>query len=162
MTKSLAGVLLLAALLLSACSFQKSNTSAPAAPTSTIAIPTATAVAQTHEIIGSLLIEPGYHYDGEPCAGQDGYSDIHAGTQITVKDASGQIIALGQLQGGKIEANPAAVYWGRCRLTVVVEQVPDSAFYTFSIGNRPGVTFSRDDLVNGAWGVQLSIGQPDW
>lgn len=50
---------------------------------------------------GSLkLTSPGLGETGSGCQGGEGYSDIHAGTQVTITDPAGVVLAIGQLGPG--------------------------------------------------------------
>lgn len=167
--------------IVSGCTLsEKSKTVLPTVtsiPVATV-VPTTvpTVVAELHTIDGDLLIQPGYHYegfddqtcvsgcgqDGAPCTGMGPYSDLRTGTQITVRDDGGKLIAVGALELGSLELWPEAIYWGRCRLPLEISDVPDALFYTISVGSRPGITFTHAQLVSTNWRVSLTLGEPDW
>lgn len=87
-----------------------------------------------------------------PCAGTGGYSDMTAGTAITMKNGDGQVIATGVLPGGV--ADDATT----CTFTASVKNVPRADFYAVSVGGRGEVTSSRSDLEKNAWSFDLTLG----
>lgn len=88
---------------------------------------------------------------GSPCAlSEPGYSDIAAGTQVTIYDASGAAVALGQLMGGKYSSL-------HCDFPIVVNDVPiqkGSNVYSIEVSHRGKVQFTQDTADD----VELSIG----
>ncbi|MBW0118526.1 hypothetical protein I4J48_25105, partial [Pseudonocardia sp. KRD-169] len=83
------------------------------------------------------LAGEGGHGSGS-CAGYGGYSDIGAGTSVTVADATGTVVATGRLDSGRSSA-------GDCVFPFSVAEVPgDSDFYRVEVSHRGEVTFSRD------------------
>jgi hypothetical protein len=64
-----------------------------------------------------------------------GYSDVNAGTQVTVTDAEGAIIGIGELEAGAYGA--VANAGTTCTFRFVVESVPlDGDFFSVQIGNE--------------------------
>lgn len=171
-------VALIALALLGGCTLQGKSTQtvAPSPSPTVIATAVPTAIATLHTIKGSLLIQPGYHYessddlicisgcgtDGAPCTGIGPYADLRTDTQVTVRDANGAIVAIGALKTGSLEVRKDAPYWGRCRLPLEIDGVPEATFYSVSIGTRPGITYSHDQLDSLNWRLALTVGDPDW
>lgn len=85
------------------------------------------------------------------CLGQGGYSDIAPGAQVTVRDQSGEVIALAQLEPHPGDTTPA------CLFTFSVE-VPEAKFYSFEVSHRGQVSFSKKDLAEGNWSIELALG----
>lgn len=130
----------------------------------------------TNEIItGTLVInEVIYGVEGQPCAGENGYNDIHGGTQIVVKDNTGTIIATGALEQGKgvkpdMNAELLKLHEqigtesGRgtpleCKFAVTIENVPKSNFYMIEIGRRRAMTYKAEELQQNNWKLELSLG----
>lgn len=56
--------------------------------------------AGTFTLIDTSTSYSGITSTGSTCEGRGGYSDIHAGTQVVVKSASGEVLATGSLTGG--------------------------------------------------------------
>ncbi len=72
------------------------------------------------------------------------FSDIHAGTTVTVADLGGTVIAESTLADGR-KAGP-----GQCLYRAQVS-VPDARFYRVGIAFRPGTVFSFDELTKAGW-----------
>ncbi len=89
---------------------------------------------------------------GGECAGYEGYSDIHAGTAVVVKDESGKVLATGSLSDGKV------LNIGNCQFTFKVDGLSDAKFYQVEVSHRGIVTYSRDDLDKASWKVGLTVG----
>lgn len=79
-----------------------------------------------------------------------GYSDIAAGTSVTVSDGSGKVLATGNLAGGIQSASG-------CTFTFQA-QLPNSAFYKLEVGNRGAQSYSQEELSNKGWQVALTLG----
>jgi hypothetical protein len=85
------------------------------------------------------------------CGTRGGYADISSGADVIVKDGEGVVIALSELSRG------TAVSATSCRFDFIVE-LPSSDFYSFNIGNRNEVTYSKADLMEQDWRLDLSLG----
>jgi hypothetical protein len=79
-----------------------------------------------------------------------GYQDLSAGAPVTVKDATGTILASTFLPRGTTVGN-------LCEWTMSVT-VPDSTFYQIEVSHRGEVTFAESDLETNGWEADLSIG----
>ncbi|WP_326804470.1 hypothetical protein OIE49_26675 [Streptomyces sp. NBC_01788] len=87
---------------------------------------------------------------GEPCSGTGGYSDIHFGTQVTITDAAGALVAMGSLSlGQKTEQG--------CEFPFTVDDItPGSKFYTVEVSHRGGLSKAEDELRTG--GLAFTLG----
>lgn len=88
---------------------------------------------------------------GASCSTDGGYDDVRIGTDVVVKDGQGAIIGVGSLEEG--EADNAF----DCRFDFSLE-VKDSEFYSFEIGDRGELSYSRADLEAQSWNVAFSLG----
>ncbi|WP_233288996.1 hypothetical protein [Kitasatospora sp. MBT63] len=83
------------------------------------------------------------------CAGRSGYDDILEGTSVTVYDASGKVVAEGELGGG-IRKGTA------CEFPVHVGHVPETSnFYQVEVSHRGKLTVSVDDAKAGRFAASL-------
>lgn len=90
------------------------------------------------------------------CTGFGGYQDIAVGAQITIKNQSGDIIAVTALQPPlDLEGEFGT---DRCVFEFVAE-VPEATFYTFTLGRRGDITYSFAELEASGWRLSLSIGR---
>lgn len=85
------------------------------------------------------------------CHGINGYDDIREGGNVTLKDGDGKILATSSLTSPSYTP-------GACEFDVVLDDVPDSDFYEFTVTHRGGLTYSRDDLAAQDWEISASIG----
>jgi hypothetical protein len=142
------------ALLLAACS----PPAASEPSTSSAVVPSAAAA---HTIEGLFTL-----YQDDPvekssggaeryCRGTGGYEDIVSGLEVVVRDQSGDIIAADELRYEPKGTQTAT----RCEFVFTVEDVPDAPFYSVEVGNRGEVTYSRDDLAEADWTVDVQVGQ---
>jgi len=88
---------------------------------------------------------------GALCRTEGGYDDVRVGTDVVVKDGQGAIIGVGSLEGGQAESA------FDCRFDFSLE-VKDSEFYSFEIGDRGEISYSRADLESQAWDVSFTLG----
>jgi hypothetical protein len=101
------------------------------------------------ELQAMLAIEGGEDLD--PCTTSGGYSDVRAGTNVTLRDGANEIIGTSSL-------GPGMGTDGVCRFEFVLENVPDRDFYTIEVGRRGTLTYSRDEMRENDWQVGLSLG----
>jgi len=81
---------------------------------------------------------------GRSCEGDGGYSDIQAGTSVTVSDATGRVIATGALSGGMATSSSV------CAFTFTVPDVPAGEdFYRLEVSHRGTLTYDADELAAG-------------
>lgn len=88
------------------------------------------------------------------CRAGKGYTDIHAGTRVFVRDADGNTLARGELQAG----SPVPKQAGRCRFAFRVTGLPETPVYAVKVGLRDAVRYGFSDLESGGWKVSLQIG----
>lgn len=92
--------------------------------------------------------------DDETCAGSGGYDDLAEGAQVTVSDAAGKTIALGELGPGKVVSAGDVV--GGCQFRFTVKDVPaGQKFYGVEVSHRGVVRYTADDAHER---IVLSIG----
>jgi hypothetical protein len=164
------------ALTLTACG----DTATPAAPaTSTVASttstsPTTKAAPTTFTLTGTLDFiggathtpaDPGdgdmwdptpEEWDGDPCEGDGGYSDITDGTAVTVYGPDGDIVALGSITqpdpyviGGEAEQPGVPSDLG-CKFQITVPDVPAGlGFYQYEIAHRGQLRLTEEDAKAG-------------
>jgi hypothetical protein len=109
----------------------------------------------TMDVTGTftLLDDGGYRSlgaftSGSSCEGDGGYSDIHAGTQVTVADAAGTVVATGILGSGTARSIVS------CEFAFTVPDVPTGEdFYQVTVSHRGTLTYTADELASG-----LSLG----
>ena len=87
------------------------------------------------------------------CEGQGGYSDIDAGTQVVVRDGSGEILGSTNLGPGEVEDGVACIY------EFLVIGVPDDRKqYVLEIGRRGQVVSSRAEMLADEWSFEVGLG----
>ncbi|MEU7815278.1 hypothetical protein [Pseudonocardia sp. NPDC049154] len=87
---------------------------------------------------------------GSVCSGDGGYSDIHAGTGVTIANAAGAVIATGSLSSGRASSSTT------CDFTFTVPDVPAGEdFYQVEVSHRGTLTYTADEL---RAGLGLSLG----
>jgi hypothetical protein len=79
-----------------------------------------------------------------------GYSDLAAGTDVSVLDGSGQLIATAVLTGGTLSSAGCAF-----NFSVVL---PSSPFYQVQVANRGAIRYSEAQLTSDGWSLALSLG----
>lgn len=96
--------------------------------------------------LGSLVksLKTGKTYPCPAGAG-GGYADLAVGTQVTVKDGSGKILATSSLTGGRVTMHG-------CVFTYSVS-VPAADFYQVEVAHRGALTFSQEELAANDWQV---------
>lgn len=75
----------------------------------------------------------------DDCWGSGGYGDLKQGTQITVTDAGGKVIALGQLGAGRMSGTA-------CVLPFVLDVPAGHDFYGVEVGHRGVVRYTSDQM----------------
>lgn len=109
--------------------------------------------ASTHVIKGSITLQAGiadYSIQvpdnpeaGDPCLGLGGYSDMQAGTEVTVKDEDGTLLASGSLREGTLDEVVEDVLLF-CKFPFTIEDVPRHKVLLHR-DRRPG----RTELLHG-------------
>lgn len=92
---------------------------------------------------------PSIEVDGSTCAGAGGYSDVSAGTAVTVKNAKGEILTTTYLEPGQ-----GSSYRCVFGITFVITDGQDR--YVVSVGRRGELSYSFAELKAG--GVALQLG----
>lgn len=104
----------LACALLAACGGE--SPVAPAAPSSTPspAAPSPTEAA-TQAVQGAVALPKAWwlaiERNGSACMGHSGYADISAGDQVTIADATGEIVAITELKPSQLLDDEACVWY---------------------------------------------------
>jgi hypothetical protein len=105
----------------------------------------------------TLIATNNLNYDipnvGRGCSGQGGYSDLTSGRQITVSDATGKVIGVGQLSYGRAESEVT------CRFPFEVKGLPAADFYGIELQRRGTLRYPIADLKARNWEVAFTLGQ---
>jgi hypothetical protein len=115
------------------------------------------ALAPHHDITGSFeLIDTNTSFSsistsGSTCKGTGGYGDIGPGTNATLKDGDGKILATGSLGQGAGNAT-------HCSFAFALPAVPEAPFYQIEVGHRGGLTYSLADMQGFGWTLSLTLG----
>ncbi|GAA2873688.1 hypothetical protein GCM10010472_33700 [Pseudonocardia halophobica] len=121
-----------------------------------IGIGAVASAASSMDVTGTFrLVDDGYYgyggfSSGSVCSGGGGYSDIHAGTGVTIANAAGAVIATGSLSPGRASSSTT------CDFTFTVPDVPAGEdFYQVEVSHRGTLTYTADEL---RAGLGLSLG----
>lgn len=113
-------------------------------------------VAEGATLTGSFtLIDSDILRTSEGCSGTGGYSDVHAGMQVVIKNEKGEILALGELGPDR---NPGQYSEVSCVFPFVVKDIPRADFYEIEVGKRGSLKYSIEDLRKAGWVVGFSLG----
>ena len=82
-----------------------------------------------------------------------GFSDIADGTDVTVSDAGGTVLAIGELSGGRLVGGLF-----QFQFDFEVHNVPDSAIYQVEVSHRGQLRYTREDMETKGWSVVLTLG----
>lgn len=114
-------------------------------------------VLETATITGSFTLNddspstysPSIDVDGSSCEGTGGYSDVNAGTPVTVKNGKGEILTTSYLEPGR---------GGRymCTFGITFEITEGEDRYVVNVGRRGELSFSFTELKSN--GVALVLG----
>lgn len=110
-----------------------------------------------HQITGTLRLTASglVHGKDNTCTPTGGYSDLHSGTQVLVKDGASKVIAQGRLEEGhQGDGKNANVI---CVFSFTVPEVPDADFYLVSVSHRGDVSHTRAEMDAANWNVELSL-----
>ena len=108
----------------------------------------------THAVTGTFTLrqdEPVIR--GAGCKGTHGYDDIRDGLGVVARDAANMIVATGSLRS--VPATGAGTTICGYTFSLVV---PDADFYTFEVGDRGALTYSRAELEARDWTVGFTLG----
>lgn len=122
------------------------DSSSPAAATKS----SGSATSKTFSVKGDItLIDSGVNYVGNECFGTGGYDDMHGGTQVVVKDATGTTVAVGELDAGTKQSSV------ECYFSFSVDAVPSGgAAYSLEVSHRGSYSFTEADATS----ISLSLG----
>jgi hypothetical protein len=112
----------------------------------------------TGTVSGVLTLPPGGSInDGGPCRGWQGYDDIRGGAQVTVSNASGKVLQVGELDDGVLN-NEGADYSSRsCEFRFAVADVPTGhRFYRVEVSHRGEMNLPEARAFSGV--LSLSLG----
>ena len=103
----------------------------------------ATSAATTVTVQGSLTLKHSWLSAtatlGETCTASDGYSDISAGTAVTIGDQTGATIVVGQLQPGQVTADG-------CEFDFNMQAPAGRTSYTVTVSHRGTQVFTPDQI----------------
>ena len=108
---------------------------------------------QSIDIRGNLTLHTNEFNKNEACGGTGGYSDIAGGAQVKVSGADDKIIKLAELQAGKADE------FGDCIFAFTIKGVPNSDVYQIEVSHRGKTAYSKDDLVEKGYKIELSLGE---
>lgn len=120
-----------------------------------------------HTILGTITIMGGDgilggYQSGQLCSGAYGYNDLHSNAAVIVVNGSETKIAAATLNAGLFERGETPAK-NSCTFTFTVPKVPNSAAYEVQIGTgrRGGPRFTRAELEQDHWRVDLTLGASD-
>lgn len=122
--------------------------------TTTASTESTTTEPATYDVRGTMTLTQANAIDqpGERCNGSGGFDDIRQGTQVTVSDGGGDLLAIGELGSGtKLDVL-------HCEFDVTVEDVPVADFYEIEVASRGGINYSFEDMEAAGWRVDLTLG----
>ncbi|MFD7445821.1 hypothetical protein [Streptomyces sp. NPDC059909] len=93
---------------------------------------------------GIFLMDPdGFTNDSGSCTGDDGYDDLDAGTEVTISDASGTVVAADSLTTGEVVGTT-------CLFKFTVHGIPaGSKLYRVEVSHRGDLTKTEAELRKG-------------
>jgi hypothetical protein len=107
----------------------------------------------TFTLNGQLHLVGTFHPDWSPgadCTGAGGYDDIQGGTSVTVSDASGRLLSVGQLTNG------TAVDQADCSFSFSIADVPRGRGpYKLEVAHRGAVPYTEVQLAGQVIRVDL-------
>lgn len=110
--------------------------------------------AATHDFVaGSITVRDYIKGDnGGACVlMSSGYDDIHQGTQVTMSNASGKVVAVTELEEPSLDSH-------YCVFAFVFHDVPDMDFYQLEVSHRGELVKSRAELDADGWAVHMTLG----
>jgi hypothetical protein len=107
-----------------------------------------------YEIKGSFeLFDSDIGGRSKNCYGTGGYGDIKEGMAVTVRDASGNILASTATSNGTSDDD----FLFSCKFEFMLE-VPSSDFYSITVGRRGELNYSLSEMKKMSWDVSFSLG----
>jgi len=121
-------------------------------------LPASSAPAE-HTLVGVLTLSASRNPENPlGCAGYaaQGQADIAVGAVVTVKDASGTIVAIGALDKCSfVVQDPQSA--NALKFHYTVANVPDASFYQVGLTGRGALTISEPALVQSNWTLNLAL-----
>jgi hypothetical protein len=94
------------------------------------------------------------------CWGQSGYSDIRAGTIVTIYDSSGAIVGGGSLADPQYDLTSVASKRFYCEFKWSASDIPnDDVGYSVEVASRGRVFFSAEQLKSNGWELNTVLGE---
>jgi hypothetical protein len=125
--------------------------------------PSTTATAAAHTLQGKLSIDTcndiGLQSIVDNLSGR-GPGDLTVGTtQVKLSNAQGTVVGVDTLRKGTIDttANNGTLGEPACTMLFTISNVPDSSFYSLTIGTHPASTYSKSQLDNEKWTLALHL-----
>ena len=116
------------------------------------------------ELSGTFtLIDSDIAGDWQSCSGTGGYDDFGPGMDVTVRDGENEIIATGTTENLS-STEDADSEWASgdasyfCTVKFSIDSLPRAEFYSIEVGHRGDLSYSRDELAEADWNVELSLG----
>jgi hypothetical protein len=111
---------------------------------------------EEHTLSGTVLLVDSMYFGARPgsrCTGENGYGDLGAGAQVVLTDDRGTTLSTGRLSDGEFDGLG-------CVFSFALEDVTRADFYRLEIagGSRGQLQYSYDELADGDWSLQLSLG----
>lgn len=110
------------------------------------------------QISGTIVAAEWLGKEGDDCDLNESlsYKDLGSGASVKVKNAKGEIIALGKIGTGKTKIVSGKLY---CSMSFLVADVPGSDFYSMNIGSerRGDLTYTKEELAKQNWQLELSL-----
>lgn len=103
------------------------------------------------------LITENLRQAGAACAGRGGYADIQAGKPVTVADAAGRIIGVGQLAAGHPGASREARRDDACDFEFAIAGIPEVKVYAIELEGRGTLQYSLAEMKEQNWFVRLQL-----
>ncbi|PNW39198.1 UNVERIFIED_CONTAM: hypothetical protein BEN50_15455 [Euhalothece sp. KZN 001] len=124
---------------------------------------------QTHIISGQIRInKPIYLREGGNCDPEkyEGLENLVTGNvSLTVENGKREIIAIQELESGKYQYQTGGLFVNFftnkpaiCVVKIPEFQVPDANFYSFKIPGKREVNYSKQQLQEMGWNLELMIG----
>jgi hypothetical protein len=102
---------------------------------------------------------PGLSGYSETCEPWTPYLDVQPGAKVSVTNEAGTQVGSGSLG---VPADNASAYSSDKKTCIYVFEselsTGEADFYTLTIAAREGPTYSRQELIDSGWAVNLSIG----
>ncbi|GHJ95958.1 hypothetical protein SNE510_54770 [Streptomyces sp. NE5-10] len=121
-----------------------------ATPSSAMSSPSPSPTPTAFVLTGTFLLTDSVVSDGAGgCEGGNGFDDITEGAAVTVYDASGTVVATGELGESTREG-------GACSFDVTVPDVPTGEnFYQVEVTHRGTIQLSEEEAMSGSFGASL-------